>query len=91
MNLKSIPGKKETYKKYFPSSGNWRAAVEGNSTPIYRANGYMQAVFVGAGQHDVEFRYWSPAAFMGMLISCLTFLAAEVYFAVLGMKILLLY
>lgn len=55
--------------------------MDGDSTRVYRANGYMSAVYVGAGQHRVEFRYWSSAAFMGMLISCLTFLLSGGYFA----------
>ncbi|NIM14292.1 MAG: YfhO family protein [Candidatus Aminicenantes bacterium] len=66
---------------HFPYSHNWRAMVDGDSTRVYRANGYMLAVYVGAGQHQVEFRYWSSAALVGMLISCLTFLLMGGYFA----------
>jgi hypothetical protein len=66
---------------HFPYSHNWRARVDGNRTRVYRANGYMPAVYAGAGQHRVEFRYWSSAAFMGMLIGCLTFLLSGGYFA----------
>ncbi len=66
----------------FPYSDNWEAAIDGTGTRVYRSNGYMQAVYLEAGQHKIEFRYWSRAAFAGMLVSCLTFLLIGVYFVV---------
>jgi hypothetical protein len=72
----------------FPYSDKWKAMINGNSTRVYRANGYMQAVYLEAGQHKVEFRYWSRAAFAGTLVSCFTFLLIGSYFVffVLGGK-----
>lgn len=65
----------------FPYTDKWSAAINGTSTRVYRANGYMQAVYLEAGRHKVEFRYWSPAAFAGILVSCLAFLIISIYFA----------
>lgn len=72
----------------FPYSDKWKAVIDGTSTRVYRANGYMQAVYLGAGQHKIEFRYWSRAAFVGTLVSCFTFLLIGGYFVffVLGGK-----
>lgn len=51
---------------YFPG---WRASVDGQSTPIYRADGTFRAVSVPAGSHQVVFKY-SPDSFnFGLLIS----------------------
>jgi hypothetical protein len=72
----------------FPYSDKWKAVIDGTSTRVYRANGYMQAVYLEAGQHKIEFRYWSRAAFAGILVSCFTFLLIGSYFVffVLGGK-----
>ncbi len=39
----------------------WRAEVDGREAPIYRADYAFRAVYVGAGEHVVDFRYrpWS--------------------------------
>jgi hypothetical protein len=65
----------------YPFSDKWHAAVDGENTRIYRANGYMQAVYLNPGRHVIEFRYWSRASFIGMLISCLTLFFTGLYFA----------
>jgi len=70
----------------FPYSDNWKAQIDGTGTRVYRANGYMQTVYLEAGQHKIEFRYWSRAAFVGMLVSCLTFLLIGVYFVVFVLR-----
>lgn len=54
----------------YPYTGHWRAWVNNQKATIYRANGAAQAVFIPSGNSTVEFRYWSWAAFGGMLISC---------------------
>ena len=64
----------------FPYSDKWKAKIAGTGTRIYRANGYMQAIYLEAGQHKIEFRYWSRAAFIGMLVSCLAFFLIGAYF-----------
>lgn len=51
---------------YYPG---WRARVDQQPTPIYRANGVMRAVVVPAGGHEVEF-FFAPVSFrMGLAIS----------------------
>lgn len=57
----------------YPFSGRWRSWLDGNRATIYRANGAAQAVLIPPGEHTIEFRYWSSAAFYGMMTSCLTF------------------
>lgn len=44
---------------YYPG---WKAWVDGEETPILRANGYARAVRVGPGDHTIVFRY-EPASF----------------------------
>jgi hypothetical protein len=63
----------------FPYSGGWRAEVDGKRVEIYRGNGYLQAVFLEAGEHRLEFRFWSKAAFAGMVVSCVVFLLLGSY------------
>ena len=55
----------------YPRSGHWRARLDGHDTVTYAANGAAHGVWLPAGQHTVEFRYWSTAAVCGMMISCL--------------------
>jgi hypothetical protein len=61
-----------------PYSSRWAATVGGESVPVYRANGGAHAVVVPQGESRVDFRYSSPAAFWGTLLSfaCLAALAA---------------
>ena len=44
---------------WFPG---WRVWVDGGEQTVWRANHALRAVWLPAGQHDVEFRY-VPAAF----------------------------
>jgi len=64
-----------------PYSSHWTAAIDGSFSRVYRANGYMQAVYLDAGKHKIEFRCWSKSAFVGMLVSCLAFFLIGSYFA----------
>lgn len=53
---------------YFPG---WIAQIDGQDTPIYRANGNFRAVLVPAGEHTVRFKY-SPISFrVGAVLSLL--------------------
>ena len=70
----------------YPYSGKWTAQIDGKRVRVHRANGYMHAVYLDAGQHDIEFRYWSQAVFVGMLTSCLTFIFLGIYFAICVFK-----
>ena len=51
---------------YYPG---WKVTVDGQPSPILRANGVMRAVFVNAGEHWVRFAF-EPSTFRaGLLIS----------------------
>lgn len=54
----------------YPYTGHWRAFVNDHPVMIYRANGATHGVFLPTGNNRVEFRYWSDAAFWGMVLSC---------------------
>jgi hypothetical protein len=57
---------------YYPG---WRALIDGQETPIHRANLLFRAVYLPAGQHRVEFVY-DPFSFkLGVVISLATLLA----------------
>ncbi len=58
----------------YPYTRHWRAWVNGNKVPVYRANGAAHAVEIPKGESLIEFRYRSPSAFWGMIISCSTFI-----------------
>jgi len=57
----------------YPYTGHWRAWVNGEKVRVYRANGAAHAVEIPGGESFIEFRYWSDAFFLGMVISCTTF------------------
>jgi len=50
-------------------SGHWHALMNGKKTVLYRANGVAHALPVSTGKNRIEFFYWSPAAFWGILLS----------------------
>jgi hypothetical protein len=58
----------------YPHTGHWKAFVNNAPVQTYRANGAYHALEIPDGVSQVEFRYWSPAAFWGMIISCATLL-----------------
>ena len=49
----------------------WRCFVDGEETPIHRANHAFQAIIVSAGEHGVELRYVDNGFRIGLLISLL--------------------
>lgn len=53
----------------------WKAYLNGEETPIYRANYLMRAVCLDPGSHTVEFRYRPPSFFLGAAVSLATLLA----------------
>ena len=58
---------------YYPG---WRATLDGQRTPVYRADYLLRAVYVPAGQHIIHFSFL-PADFMvGAVVSGLTLLLA---------------
>jgi len=57
---------------FFPG---WIAQIDGQDTPIYRANGNFRAVVVPRGEHTVRFKY-SPISFrVGSVLSLLAVIA----------------
>ncbi len=65
---------------YFPG---WIAQIDGQDTPIYRANGNFRAVVVPAGEHTVRFKY-SPISFrVGSVLSLLAAIAVMLAFVAL--------
>lgn len=58
-------------ENYFPG---WKVFVDGKQKKLFRANYFMQAVFLSSGFHKVKFMY-SPFSFkIGAFISCITLL-----------------
>jgi hypothetical protein len=64
----------------YPYTGHWKAWSNGNNIHVYRANGASLAVEIPKGTSLIEFRYWSPAAFWGIIVSCITFVLIGLYF-----------
>ncbi|MBF0103113.1 MAG: YfhO family protein [Desulfobacterales bacterium] len=60
------------FKLSYPYSDHWKAYLNTKETPVIRANGAYLAVLIPAGVNSIEFKYYSPAAFLGMMISCAT-------------------
>lgn len=63
----------------YPYSERWRGYVDKKSVPIYRCNGIEQTIWLPAGRHTVEFRYWSWPAIMGAVLSCLAVLSIALF------------
>jgi hypothetical protein len=55
---------------------DWTARVDGQRTPILKADYLLRAVYVPAGRHQVVFRYESPAVRRGLLVSLAGFAAS---------------
>lgn len=70
----------------YPYSGYWSARLNGNEVPIYRGNGASHAVEIPKGESLIEFRYWSPAAFWGIVASSATFVLIGFYFSFISMN-----
>lgn len=52
----------------------WQASVDGVAVPIYRANAAFRAVYVGAGEHQVELHYRPSSVRVGAWIAALAML-----------------
>jgi len=55
--------------------------VNGQPTPVLRANGKHRAVALGAGQHSVRLEYEAPGLWTGVLVSVLSIVLACVLLA----------
>jgi uncharacterized membrane protein YfhO len=47
----------------------WTATVDGAPAPIYRADYVLRAVFVSAGNHEIEFRFMPRSFRLGAEVS----------------------
>lgn len=63
----------------YPYTGHWKASINGTETGVYRANGSAHAIEIPDGDSLIEFRYESPYFFLGVLISCLTFILTALF------------
>ena len=60
---------------YYPG---WRAAVDGQSTPILRADGVLRSVYVAPGTHRVHFTFRPWSLIGGAMVSAATLLLVGV-------------
>jgi hypothetical protein len=60
---------------------SWRARVDGAPAPVLRADGFLMAVPLPPGAHDVELRYVNPLLLYGALASALAAAAAVLWIA----------
>ncbi len=52
----------------------WQATVDGDQSPLYRADSIFRAVYVGAGSHQVEIKYRPSGFNFGGMFSILVLL-----------------
>jgi len=76
----------ELAQGYFPA---WRALVDGQPEPVWRANHAFQAVEVPAGTHHVILLYEDRAFGWGLLVSALTLAVCVSGWVLAGHSILL--
>jgi len=50
----------------------WTVTVDGNTSPLLRADYTLRAVYVPAGTHRIEFQYWPPGLSLGIIITVLS-------------------
>jgi hypothetical protein len=53
---------------YYPG---WMGKVDGNRSPVYRANYLFRAIYVPPGRHEVEFIYRPMSFYVGLVLSLL--------------------
>lgn len=61
---------------YYPG---WTARVDGQSTPLYRANISLRGIRVPRGRHDVRFTYDAPGTNTGLAITVVAVLALTMW------------
>ena len=62
----------------------WTATVDGQPAEILRANGIFRALWVSAGTHRIEFRFWPRFLTPGAIISLATLLVVGLALAASG-------
>ena len=65
-----------------PYSKGWRVWVDGEEQPVFRCGGMYMGVDIGAGEHEIEMRYFTPGLKAGAAVS-LAALIATVALAIL--------
>jgi len=50
----------------------WQATIDGNITPVYRANFNFRAIAVSSGSHTVEYRYRPKSFRLGQIIAIIS-------------------
>jgi membrane protein YfhO len=66
------PGLLVLSEVYYPA---WKAYVDGEPVPLYRADHLFRSVPIPAGEHQVELRYESSALKTGVAISLIAYVA----------------
>lgn len=64
----------------YPNCGRWRAYVNGKRALVRQANGHSHAIQIPSGRMLVEWRYFSPGAFWGMVTSCVSLIVIGAWF-----------
>lgn len=65
-----LPKKKALYLS-IPYSAGWTAYVDGQATPIKKANTAFMALELEAGHHDIKLTYTTPGLVVGEALSCI--------------------
>lgn len=65
-----------------PYSKGWKAKIDGEEVPIYKANSMFMAIEIPKGKHSVEFIYCTPWLKLGAVISGITLVLCIVYLKV---------
>jgi hypothetical protein len=61
----------------------WRARVDGEATPLYRANYVFRALYLPAGRHEVELAFRPPDFYVGATVSGVALLSCLAYLLML--------
>ena len=57
----------------------WKAFVDDKQTPIYKTNAVSRGILIeGDGEHKIEFRFVPMSFYLGLTITCLTFMVMAV-------------
>ncbi len=86
LDFRAVSPSPSIFGMAYPYSGKWSARVNGEEVPVHRANGGAHAVEIPEGESIIEFRYWSPGAFWGMVVSCGTFIIIGITVSVTGFR-----
>ncbi len=65
---------------YYPSG--WIAKIDGEETPILRADGVVRAIAVPAGDHEIVFTFKPKWFYTGLYISLISIIGLAVWFVI---------